>query len=182
MTYLIWAFLSVLLLIVFLILCIRAFRVVREKMGTVIAVFLTIGLLSFMSASNAGKEETVDKKVLLSTLPRDAQDSQWAKTTSIVHIPLEDNFISEYNLVLKFSEEGAKPGVYYPVSGWVQLTGMQINTRWQPGLVMMEEIAPNRYSYEVTGYLSWYLLGLQIMEHSKSWTGEITLPVSEGLD
>jgi hypothetical protein len=169
MLYLIWGLLNLGLVIYFLVICFRATKLVKEKIGLFAAVFFVLGLLSVLGQP---AKDSYNKKSIswdyasVDSLNRDA--------TYFVQIILEDNWISKKDLVVKYGTD--KQGLTnIPISAYSTKTGFTSGTIWRPNTIKVYTTDDNnKFRYYVVGLVEWKLLGATIYTQSKRFNGIVS--------
>lgn len=111
MVYLIWGLLNLGLVIYFLVLCFKATKLVREKIGLFAAVFFVLGLLTFIVQpvkDNYGKGQNSNR---LNSWIFASEDSLKQYSISALDIDLEKNLISKKHLEIMYGKDGDRKSV-----------------------------------------------------------------------
>lgn len=170
MIYLLWALLNFGLLLFFLVICFKATKLVREKMGGFTAIVFVLGLLSFVSNSdtNTNKEPNSNK---VKTWNFNTEDDLIRKTYS-QNIDLENTLISKNTLTIKY---GKKDRSSIPISAYTNTTGFAGGIVWIPSAITVNPTAENKFAYSVHGITKWKLLGATIYYQPKVYGGVVQI-------
>lgn len=94
MLELIWGILNIVLLIYFIIVCLKSIKLIKEKIGVLASFVFVIGLLSFISKPDEKKVVNKNIEILNQTYARKASDgNSYSKLAT-----LEDNLTSKIEL------------------------------------------------------------------------------------
>ncbi len=172
MFYLFWTLLNCGLTILFCVVCYRAAKLLKDKLGAYDAIFFVIGLLSFTGCSN--NHEASD--------PDTGQRHTWTFNQSpITPIPslgnkpilLQDNLISKYFLAISYGKDNITKK-YEPISAHSFTNGLTGSCTWVPAQVIINRSDDQRgLHYEVWGTVEWRVFGMAIYSESKKFEGVV---------
>lgn len=174
MLYLIWGLLNIGLVIYFLVICVKATKLVKEKIGLFASGFFVLGLLLFLgqpakdSYNRGANSDRINSNIFAS------EDSLNLDATFLVTINLENNWISKKDLGIKYGKE--KQGqIIIPISAYSTATGFISGTIWRPISIKVNRTDDNNeFQYFVVGIVDWKLLGATIYTQSKSFNGIVS--------
>jgi len=174
MINLIWGLLNLGLVIYFLIICFKATKLVKEKIGLFATVIFVLGILSFMgqrakeSYNNVANSNKTDSWVFAS------EDSLNRGGSYFVHINLEKNLISKKVLGVKYGRD--KQGLTnIPISAYTTTTGFISGTSWRPISINVNRTDDNnKFQFIVIGVVDWKLFGATIYTQSKNFNGTVS--------
>ncbi len=173
MIYFLWTLLNFGLLVVFIGICFRATKFIKEKLGLVASVIFVFGLLSFVI--NSGNKDDVVKKG--NSREKDfifkSMTEIEPNTLTYSDNILEKNFLSDINLGVAFGQEKSTKNKV-AVDGNSSISGLVGGHKWEPlSLIVNKHPLSNKWTYEVTGSLKWKLLGTTIYSQFKTFSGSI---------
>lgn len=163
MIYLLWTILNVGLLIFFLVICFKATKLLREKIGGFVAVFFVLGLLSFVS--NPKDKKLNSHKYETWTLNSGENLTKKGYAQGIV---LEDMLISKNTLSIFYVK---KNQANIPISAYSNSSGFANGTIWTSSAIIVNPTKDNRLAYSVSGVLEWKLMGATLYTQPKSYRG-----------
>ena len=168
MLQLLWGTLNIALFLYFLFVCFKAVKLVRYQLGSLAAIVLVIGLLSFIGRSS---EDESDNE-LQAEIPMEFAD---ASTTRLYNVVIEETLTQDYHLYINFSQEESSSGyVTANVSSFV--TGFTSGTSWEPHMFIANtEESKRTIEYTIDGTVDWLLLGVKLYSEPKTYTGTIDL-------
>lgn len=173
MLYLLWGILNVGIFICFIIICLRATKFIREKIGLLAAIFFAIGLLSFITADNDrdNKEPNSNRVKTWNFSPEDDIEKN---TATYITVPIDETLVSTYNLYIKYGKH--KQGQFnVPVSANSSVIGWTSGTNWKLVSISVNRTNDNtKFEYWVHGVTEWKLLGLTIISQGKVYKGTAT--------
>ena len=171
MLYLLWGLLNILLFLYFIIICFKATRLLREKVGLLASIIFVIGLLSFIGQSNKGSDNKEPNSNQIKTWKFTSEDSINRNATSSVDIVLEKTLVSKYHLGLKYGKDRQQRNS--PISAYSLTTGLTSGTTWKPVTIVVNRTNDNyKFEYLVDGVVEWKLLGLTIYSQQKEYEGK----------
>lgn len=174
MLYLLWSLINIILFIFFILLCLKATKLIREKAGLFSAIVFVFGLLSFVSSSNRNKDHHdagTDRIRIWNFIPEDSQSTTGNHT---LRIALQKTWISTYELGVQYSTDQQHLNI--PESAWSSITGMVSGTAWHPQFVSVKRTNDNnRFDYAVSGVTEWTLLGVTVYSQNKDYNGVATI-------
>ena len=174
MLHLLWSILNIGIFIFFIVVSVRATKLVREKMGVFAAIVLVFGLLSFISR----KPEDPNRE------PGATSHRTWELVNdpgtfrhdlSHIKIVFDKNLLSKTVLTVQYGKN-VPSGSYQPTAAYTYIEGLIAGTSWRPVSVQVSPTAvPNEFTYEVNGVVEWKLLGTTIVSQAKEWTGKFEI-------
>ncbi len=171
MTYLLWGLLNIGLFIFFIVICFKATKLIREKVGLFASIVFVFGLLSFVGQSNndnANKEANSNK---IKTWKFSSEDSLKSNNTYLLNIDLEKTLVSKYDLGIKYGID-KEERINFPISAYSSNSGFISGTNWKPiSIIINMTNDNNKFEYFVDGVLEWKLLGATIYSEMKEYKG-----------
>ena len=174
MVQLLWSILNIGIFIFFIVVSVKATKLVREKMGVLAAIVLVFGLLSFISR----KAEAPNLE------PDGSTFRTWKFVTDIrpyindinkIDIVFDNNIISKSVVSVRYGKD-IQTGLVKPLEAHTYIKGLVAGTSWRPVSVQVSPTAvPNEFIYEVNGVVEWKLLGTTIISQAKEWTGKFEI-------
>jgi len=158
----------------FLVICFRATKLVKEKIGLFAAVFFVLGLLSVLGQPAKDSYNKGANSNEINSWFFASEDSLSRYATYFVQIILEDNWISKKNLGVKYGTD--KQGLTnIPISAYSTITGFTSGTIWRPNTIKVYTTDDNnKFQYFVVGIVEWKLLGATIYTQSKRFKGIVS--------
>lgn len=174
MIYLIWGLLNLGLIIYFLVICFKATKLVREKIGLFAAIFFVLGLLSFLGERAKDSYNKGANSNKTDSWNFASEDSLNREGVYFVQINLESNLISKRDLGVKYGRD--KQGLTnIPISAYSTETGFISGTIWRPITIKVNRTDDNnKFQYFVIGVVEWKLLGATIYTQSKTFNGIVS--------
>ncbi len=175
MIYLIWSLLNLGLVIYFLVICLKAIKLLRERVGVFAAVIFVFGLLSFLgqSAQDSYRKRTDSND--LKTWTFVSENSLEEHVVSFEEIELEANIISKRHLRVKYGNI-AQSQYNIPISASPYTSGFCSGTDWIPVAINVYSINNNKeFKYSVIAVIEWKLMGLTLYNQQKKYDGIIDL-------
>lgn len=174
MLHLLWSILNIGIFIFFIVVSVKATKLVREKMGVLAAIVLVFGLLSFISR----KAEAPNLE------PDGSTFRTWKFVTDIrpyiddinkIDIVFDNNIMSKSVVSVRYGKD-TQSGLYKALEAHTYIKGLVAGTSWRPVSVQVSPTAvPNEFIYEVNGVVEWKLLGTTIISQAKEWTGKFVI-------
>lgn len=170
MTYLFWGILNIGLLLFFIVICFRATKLIREKIGLFASVIFVLGLLSFISGSSKDYNKQPNSSQI-KTWEFNNKSNLNTNETHFLNISLEKNLVSENVLGINYGQE-IHQKINIPVSAYSDMTGLRSGTTWNPSLIIVNKTSDNnKFEYFVSGVVKWNLLGATIYSEPKVYKG-----------
>jgi hypothetical protein len=170
MIYLFWGLLNIALFIFFIVICFKATKHIKEKMGLFASIVFVFGLLSFVGHSSIENNKELNYSQT-KTWKFKTSDSLNSKATYFLKVNLEKNFISKYDLMINYTED-IKGGKKIPISASSSTSGFVSGTNWRPMSIIINETSDNnQFNYIVLGVVEWHILGTTIYLQSKEYKG-----------
>lgn len=174
MVYLFWALLNMALFIAFIVVCFKATRFIREKIGWAASFLFVIGLFAFIGGSNRDKDNLEPNSNQIKTWKFTSSSSLDKSSGYSVKINLEETLISKYTLGIQYGKDTGHNNIPTSANTWT--TGFESGMSWKPTSIIVNRTDDNhKFEYEVYGTVKWSLLGLTIYHQPKYWTGEALL-------
>lgn len=159
------------ILALFIMLCFRSFKLVKEKFGLFACLVLVFGLLSFMN--NPDDDEKKSNIENENSWQFTSPDSLDISTIFVIGKELQNNLISAYNLHIRFAKE-KNSNLIHPVSAYAFASGTTVGTKWKMLLISVNRIGDsNEFEYDVTDRVEWKILGLTIIRQANSYKGRV---------
>jgi hypothetical protein len=169
MTYLFWGLLNIGLYIFFILICFKATKLIREKIGLFASIIFVFGLLSFVGHSNNDNKEPNSNQI--KTWQFISVDSLKSNDSYLLDINLEKTLVSKYHLGIKYAKN--KQGqINIPISAYSSTSGFISGTNWKPVSIIINRTDDNiKFEYFVDGVVEWKLLGATIYSQMKEYKG-----------
>lgn len=175
MLYFLWSLLNLGLVIYFFVICFKAIKLVKEKMGLFASVFFVLGILSFLGQpvkDSYSKESDTNK---LRSWTYASEESLNCDSASFVQVDLEKCWISKKQLGIKYGKD-IQGQVNIPISAYSTTTGFISGTSWKPISIRVNRTdSDNNFQYFVVGLVDWKLLGMTIYIQSKRFKGIVSI-------
>lgn len=166
--HLLWGILNIGLFLLFIVICFKATKIIREKIGGLAAVVFVFGLLSFVSGSNNDNNIEPNSNQI-KTWEFNKENNLKFNETHLLRVSLEKNWVSENALWLKYGQEIQSN---IPMNAYSEMTGLTSGTNWNPSQIMINKTADNhKFEYFVNGVIQWKLLGATIYSEPKVYKG-----------
>ena len=171
MTYLLWGLLNIGLFLFFIVICFKATKLIREKIGLFASVIFVFGLLSFVGHSNNDNDNKEPNSNQIKTWKFISEDSLKSNDSYLLNIDLEKTLVSNYDLGIKYGKD--KEGqINIPISAYSSTTGFISGTNWKPVSIIINRTNDNnKFEYSVDGVVEWKLLGATIYSQLKEYKG-----------
>ncbi|MEO6232773.1 MAG: hypothetical protein ABJB11_17115 [Ferruginibacter sp.] len=171
MLYLLWALLNIGLIIYFVIVYVKAIKLIRENIGIVAAFIFVLALLSFISRSDGDKDNLEPGSNQVKTWKFNSSDSLDKGSNAVITTEMEKTLISTYSLGISYGKDSSLK-YNIPVSANTWTTGFVGGTSWKPLSISVNRTDNNQqFEYEVNGTVKWSLLGLTVYDQFKKWKG-----------
>ncbi len=164
MLEIVWAILNIALLIYFFIVCIKAVRITRRKLGIFAAFVLAFGLLSFMTADKSFYTAE-SRQFNLQTEPIPAEQGFFYRQV------LDKTWTTQVTLQIKYVKKNGKVDL---LNAQTTRSGLVMGIDWEPVTVSVKKHGEG-YTYVVIGNIEWRILGVQVYSQHKKYTGSIKL-------
>ena len=172
MFYLFWAFLNIALGLFFLFVCIKATKLIRQKLGIVGAIVFVFVLVSFACAPRSKTDKDL-KTGNVKNWKFQSSDSLWKISHDF--IVLDKNWLSEINLYFQYGEN-KNTGLKVPTMAYSDMPGFIGGYNWKPVSINVYSTDENhKLAYSVVGNIEWTLLGLTVYHQLKTYDGEIEI-------
>ena len=174
MLQLLWAILNIGIFIFFIVVSVRATKLVREKMGVLAALVLVFGLLSFIGRkADAPNLEPGGSTVRTWKFVTDIRP--YINDKKKLDIVFDNNILSKSVLSVRYAKDTLSV-LYKALKAQTHINGLVVGTSWRSIYVQVSSTAvPNEFTYEVNGVVEWKLLGTTIISQAKEWTGKFEI-------
>jgi hypothetical protein len=171
MIHLLWGLLNVGLFIFFIVICFRATKLIREKLGLLAAIVFVFGLLSFMGNTHADNDNKEPDTNRIRSWKFHSPDSLLNNSQESIDLVLEKNIISQYNVDIAYGQDKSTK-LNVPISAYSILTGFTGGTKWKPHSIIVNATDDNtKFEYQVDGTVEWKLLGTTFYSQAKTYSG-----------
>lgn len=174
--YLLWTLLNFAIIIFFIVLCFRATKLLREKLGILAAIIFVVGLLSFVTNKKESKgniESPIKSRQVADFVFEEVRKID-STTASYVTHTIESNTVSFLNMNVMFGRE-QNTNKTVPVEAGFKITGLLGGHKWAPKEVyILPSSRPGEFAYTVKGSLEWLLLGIPVFSQAKTFEGVIS--------
>jgi hypothetical protein len=175
MLYLIWALLNIGLFFYFLVICFKATKLIRERIGLLACVIFVFGLLSFAGGSGSVSVESNQPSNRYKKGEFMAPDSIKQQANRSMSIILEKTFVLNYNLYLQYFQDN-ESHINIPISASSSCTGLSSGTDWEPVTINVTKTAyADKFEYIVIGEVEWKLLGCKSYTQPKIYRGIVSI-------
>ncbi len=175
MLHLFWLLLNIGIGIYFLLICFKATKLVREKIGLIATLVFVFGLLSFIGNAKHENDNKEPNAKQIRTCKFSNNDSLDNNDTHLMKIDLEKNSISTYQLGIKYGKTFQNK-LNIPISAYSNSEGFGSSTKWTPNLIILNRTNyNNKFEYNVSGIVEWKLLGFTIYTESKNYKGLVSV-------
>lgn len=145
-----WSILNLLLFISFIIICIKALKLVREKIGGFAAIILGMGiLLSFIPSEKTNLIKSFD-------LNESKRQEFSHQNTTHEKVQLSESLMNKTWLDLTFSEEMLLKKARLSRTGLIAFTDVS------PLSIVQDKIGEEQFKHLIIYKKSWYLLGAEV--------------------
>jgi len=169
MTYLLWGLLNIGLFIFFIVICFKATKLIREKVGLFASIIFVFGLLSFVGHSGNDNKEPNSNQI--KTWKFISEDSLKNNDSYLLYIDLEKTLVSKYDLGIEYGKDKQRQ-INIPISAYSSTTGFISGTNWKPVSIIINRTNDNnKFEYFVGGVVEWKLLGATIYSQPKEYKG-----------
>ena len=171
MIYILWSLINIGLFIFFIIICFKATKLLREKLGLLTAIIFVFGLLSFIGHSNNENDNRVPNSNQIRIWTFTSEDSLKNNESYLLKVVLKKTLLSKYSLQIKYGK--AVAGYQnIPISASSTTEGFISGTNWRPISIIVRKIDDNkRFEYSVNGVVESKLLGAKIASQYKIYEG-----------
>lgn len=173
MFYLLWALLNIGLHIFFIVICFKATKLIRAKIGLFAAIVFVFGFLSFVSGADSEPKSTKAESPAIDTWKYVPEDSltEYQRPLNAV---LQKNLISKYLLTIRHGKD--QQGNNIPISAFAFTNGIISGTEFIPMWGTVNRTKDNdKFSYDVSAIIQWKLLGATIFRQFKKFKGVASL-------
>ena len=174
MMYLLWTLLNFGLVLFLIVICFKATRLIRERLGLFASIIFVIGLLSFVNSSNnknpARKAGRQTPDFVFKTA------DQIKPNTSIYTSQAIKTYIgSSINLGVLFGKE-VLTGKLVAAEADFSISGLVGGHKWTPQIIAVTPSpSSGNFNYQVSGILNWNLLGIPVFSQYKKLEGVISV-------
>ena len=168
MINILWALLNLGIFILFLIICLKATKLIRERIGLFASLIFVFGLFSFMTSSpqNDGNQNPKIKNWTFKD-----QDEIKPNTVRTSILNLDKNLISSITLMVQYAEnKDSNDDV--AINGNSIFLGWSVGYAWKANnIIVFNTATADKLAYQVDGIITWRLLGTIIYTQYKSYKG-----------
>lgn len=169
MIYLLWGLLNFGLFLFFIVICFKATKFIREKLGLLASIFFAVGLLSFIGQSN-NDDNTEPNSNQIKTWKFNL-DSTKSNESESLNIDLEKTLVSKYYMGIKYGKS-LEGDLNIPISAYSSIDGFVSGTNWKPlDIIVNRTIDNKKFEYIVSGVVEWKLLWTTLYSQSKTYKG-----------
>lgn len=169
MIHLVWGLFNIAFFVFFLVLCYKAIRLIKDKLGLFAAIILVFVLLTIIGYSNNKYFRTNSNEVKKWSFV--TEDSLQRNSSFSLHIDLEKTAVSKLELVALVGKN-QKGQLNIPISAYSLLTGFISGIEWEPeSISVIRTVDNSKFKYSVTGFVNWKLLNATIYAQSKEFKG-----------
>lgn len=175
MLYLFWALLNIGLIILFIIVCLKAAKLIKEKLGGAAAVIFVLGLLSYIGRPDSDKDNSTENSKQTSIWKFASADTLDKGSNSHISIDLEKTLMLKYSLGISYGKDEKRQNII-PVNANTFTEGLVSGTSLEANYISVNNAGNNQqFGYEVNGTIKWSLLGITIYSQPKNWKGTVVL-------
>lgn len=169
MIYLIWGLLNIGLLLYFLIICFKAAKMLKQKVGLFPAVFFVFGLFSSSGQQMRGGYDSEVEFGQSKLWSFSSEDGNAFDATYLLSEELDKNWMFKKRLVIKYAED-VESHIKIPISAFSSTTGLVSGVIWKPiSIRVNKDEANNGFEYFVHGVDEWRLFGVKLYTQNKSY-------------
>lgn len=171
MTYFIWGLLNMGIFIFFIVICFKATKLIREKIGLFAAIIFVFGLLSFMGKSNYDNNHLGSNSNQVNDWKFIAEENLPSKDSYSIDIDLDKSLFTKFDISIKYCKTNNNK-LHVPISANSNITGLVSGVDWKVKSIILnktEEI--NKFEYFVDGVVEWKLLGTRFYSQLKRYKG-----------
>ncbi|GAB3336424.1 hypothetical protein GCM10027299_46460 [Larkinella ripae] len=170
MAYVFWSLLNCAFLLSFVVICFRATRLVREKMGMLAAAVFVLGLFSFGTHSGAKSSHRSPQAQTWNFSPKGEISPQ---STHYSVVALNETGLFHTDLGILFGTQKTTLETV-AVEASSTLSGFVSGFQWTATAITLKGPESN-CQYGVTGILNWKLLGITVYSEARMYSGETHL-------
>lgn len=175
MLYLLWGLLNIGLFILLLVICFKATKLLREKIGLIASVIIVFGLLAFVGHLKRDIYNIGPNSNRTKIWNFVSDDSINRNATFFVKIDLEKTIVLKYYLGIKYGKDKLEQ-LNTPIDAYSLLSGFVSGKKWIPvSIVISKTDDNNKFQYFVSGIVEWNLIGATIYTQSKDFKGIATI-------
>ena len=178
MVLLVWALLNIGIGVYFLLICFKATKFVRERMGILATVVFVVGIL-FSSQSNNNKENMEPTSNQIKTWYFSPRDSTGQTKVYSEKIALEKNVASTYYLNIGYKlDKKSNEGI--PIWATSNQTGLICGSYWDPMEITVNKIhGTDKLQYTVEGIVDWKLAVFTLYSQPRNFQGTVSTTQTE---
>jgi len=169
MIYLLWTLLSLIISIYFIVICLWAVKLVKEKYGWVVTIIFVLGLFSIIAKSpktnGTAGNPTRKMKLLKSEADQERYSSRPAK-----EILIDKMGLSNFDIFIVY-DSFKDSATLLPYEAYSTISGLVGGHEWDPDIYVSPTSKAGHFKYTVDGILKWQLLGLPLYLQPKHYTG-----------
>jgi hypothetical protein len=173
--YLLWILLNFGLFISFFVICFKAAKLIREKLGLVATLVFVTGLLSFLSVKNniSGNIEAPKHNGQQPHFVFKATHEIEPHSSAYGNKEIDSYVGTTINMEIVFGKE-LLTAKMVAVSAYFDMSGLLGGHVWSPHTASIKPTSnPSIFNYKVRGSLKWLLLGLPVFSQSKMYQGTL---------
>ena len=172
MISIIWMLLNAALAALFIVLCYKATKAIKQQVGIGAALFFVLCLLSF----NGKPEKEEDKKPMQAFTPRFTDNQELLRAhKGMESVVLDDRTTFDITLGVTYGYSETQKKLL-PISGYSTEEGFTSGQKWNPTGISLTKTEPgNQLHYSVNGMIEWRLLNWVIYRQPKVYKGTIAL-------
>ena len=171
MIYLLWGLLNVGIFLLFIVICFKATKLVREKLGLFASIFFAVGLLSFISQSNSDDDNMEPNSNQIKTWKFNSENTVKSYQSESLNIDLEKTLVSKYYMGIIYGKS-LEGDLNIPISAYSSTDGFVSGTNWKPlDIIVNRTIDNKKFEYIVKGVVEWKLLWTTLYSQPKEYKG-----------
>lgn len=175
MFYLLWSLLNIGLFLFFIVICIKATRIIREKMGLLASTVFVFGLLSFAGKSNSSNNNIEPNTNKMKSWKLVSNDTLYKNEGIATHTILEKNFAYRNVLDISFGSD-PQTQLNIPLHASNFTVGLTSGINWKTEKINVRKtLNNNKFEYYVMGLIDWQLLGATIYTQPKAFIGTLII-------
>jgi len=178
MIYLIWGLINIALIVYFLVICFKATKLVKQKIGLFAAVFFVLGLLSLLGKPTKDSYSSGFNSNKMNSWNFASEDSLNLNPIFSLNVELEENWISKKFLRIRYGKH-IQSQINIPINAYTFTTGYTGAIIWKPNSIIVNRTEDNnQFQYLVHIDVNWKLLGTTIYTQFKRFDGTISIEKS----
>jgi hypothetical protein len=162
-----WALLNLVLLVSTLLIGYRSYRIFSERFGCLPSGLL---ILALASTCNGARNSSPKQPIGFSFVKSLGSTDQWSYRNNVT-VYGDDVYRITQSVIINPVQNADS----LRVQSLVTAGGLTLGTRWETMQTTANLLTGRRASYQSTGTLTWYLLGVPVYTQMKHFEGEMTL-------